>query len=358
MSERCKICGKELTDPDSVKAGIGPICAEHLERLEEFEQSSTELAEINQIQRELDTVDNVTDVRRLIAMADAYLSAARTTYKATRDVKEAKEDSERAYNIGVKAAEIRLMAVARLGELIREMQERGELASQNTGNPDLKCNTVVTLEELGLSRMESSRAQKIAENKDLIPKIVKESIIAGDFPTQKALLKKANVHVSNNSGEIEWYTPREYVEAARLTMGSIDVDPASSDMANKIIGAERYFTKENDGLEQTWRGNVWMNPPYSQPLVTEFCNLLVEKYLLGETIQACVLVNNATETNFYQNMLKYCKAVCFIKGRVKFIDKDGNSSGAPLQGQTILYFGDNPKIFEENFSYFGVVLHV
>ncbi len=164
-------------------------------------------------------------------------------------------------------------------------------------------------------------------------------------------------HVGHSTGEFEWYTPKEIIEAARKLMKTIDVDPASSSLANQIVKATIYYTIEDNGLNQEWRGNVWMNPPYSQPLVTQFCNLLVEKYIMSEVNQACVLVNNATETEFYQNMMKHCEAICFIKSRVKFIDKEGNSTGTPLQGQTILYFGDNVIDFSFIFSKFGVVLY-
>jgi len=119
----------------------------------------------------------------------------------------------------------------------------------------------------------------------------------------------------------------------------------------------QYFTKKDDGRTKEWKDNIFLNPPYSQPLITEFTNLLVDKYISGEIKQACVLVNNATDTGFYQSMLAHCKAVCFIKGRVKFINEDGKASGAPLQGQTILYFGNRVSEFTDNFSQYGVILY-
>jgi len=172
----------------------------------------------------------------------------------------------------------------------------------------------------------------------------------------KYLPNSSGVHVGYNSGENEWYTPSPIIELARNTMGSIDTDPASSDMANKIVKATKYFTIENNGLLQVWNGNVWMNPPYSQPLIEQFTSTLVKKYKDKEIQQACVLVNNATETSFYQEMLQSCTAVCFIKGRVKFIDKRGVANGAPLQGQTVLYFGENKQQFNDNFSPIGPIL--
>lgn len=164
------------------------------------------------------------------------------------------------------------------------------------------------------------------------------------------------VHVSLNSGENEWYTPKPYIESAKRVMGSIDLDPASCELANKNVQAEKYFTQEDNGLEQTWNGNVWMNPPYAQPLISEFASAITQKYFDGEINQACVLVNNATETGWFQEMLEVASAVCFVKGRIKFIDTKGNPGGAPLQGQAILYMGKKPDVFCEHFNQFGTVL--
>lgn len=170
-------------------------------------------------------------------------------------------------------------------------------------------------------------------------------------------VKDNKPHVSFNSGNNEWYTPTEYIEAARRVMGGIDLDPASSDIANKTVKADVYLTAQDDGLIYSWNGRVWMNPPYSGELIGKFSAKLVEHYKAGDISEAIVLVNNATETAWYQGMMREAEAICFIKGRIRFIDMQGTPSGAPLQGQTLLYFGDNPDKFAEAFWDFGVVLY-
>lgn len=164
-------------------------------------------------------------------------------------------------------------------------------------------------------------------------------------------------HVAHNSGNNEWYTPAEYIKAACDVMGGIDLDPASSELANKTVNADTYYTAEDDGLTKEWFGHVWMNPPYSSDLIGKFADKLTSHYQNGDLEEAIVLVNNATETNWFQTLLENCLAVCFLKHRVKFIDTEGNPSGAPLQGQAILYFGNQPAHFGERFKEFGVILY-
>lgn len=160
--------------------------------------------------------------------------------------------------------------------------------------------------------------------------------------------------VKHNTGNNEWYTPPEYIEAARAVMGAIELDPASSEAANRIVKANVFYTKEEDGLTKPWSRCVWMNPPYASDLIGRFTTKLVAS--LDDIDQACVLVNNATETGWFQDMLERCDGVCFPRGRIKFIDMDGVASGAPLQGQAVLYFGANVAGFRREFECFGVVL--
>jgi len=164
-------------------------------------------------------------------------------------------------------------------------------------------------------------------------------------------------HVAHNTGRSEWYTPPEYIEAARTVMGGIDLDPASAEQANRVVQARVFYTAEQDGLKQAWRGRVWLNPPYSQPLCSRFCEAVAERFDANEIQQAIVLVNNATDTAFFQRMLESASAVCFPKGRVRFLDPDGNP-GAPLQGQAVVYFGRRVSAFTERFREFGGVCHV
>jgi hypothetical protein len=175
-------------------------------------------------------------------------------------------------------------------------------------------------------------------------------------PPVESIIEEAKAnrpHVANNSGENEWYTPKEYIEAARRVMGSIDLDPASCPAANVVVKAAQIFTIDDDGLLQEWSGNVWMNPPYAQPYMAQFAEKVSAQFEKGNIHQAIVLVNNATETAWFQRMAGVSSAICFPKSRIKFWNPQ-KTTAAPLQGQAVLYLGSSPDRFTEEFSSFGL----
>ena len=164
-------------------------------------------------------------------------------------------------------------------------------------------------------------------------------------------------HVANNSGNNEWYTPSEYIEAASAVMGEIDLDPASSELANATVKAAKFYTIENDGLTHSWRGRVWMNPPYSGDLVGKFVNKIIKHYAAGDIWEAIVLVNNATETAWFQTLLENTSAVCFVRRRIRYNDANGNPANSPLQGQAIVYLGNKQEKFANKYKEFGSILY-
>lgn len=163
-----------------------------------------------------------------------------------------------------------------------------------------------------------------------------------------------STHVTQNTGENEWYTPPEIITAAREVMGDIDLDPASSVAANKTVGAMDFYTKENSGLDESWKGRVWLNPPYVSNLVAQFTEKLCAEYVNDNVEEACLLVNNATETAWFQHTASIANAVCFHAGRISYWHPD-RTSKTPLQGQAILYFGPNTDQFTRVFQRLGVV---
>ena len=211
----------------------------------------------------------------------------------------------------------------------------------------------------GLSNREAAKILGVGEatiRRDKEPALNDAPEHDGQIPTESDAASNdapKPAHVGKNAGDNEWYTPSEYIAAAVQVMGGIDLDPASAAEANEIVGATAFYTDEDDGLVQPWAGRIWLNPPYAQPLVDRFCARLARTYAADEVTEACVLVNNATETAWFQTVAAEATAICFPRGRVKFWHPRKES--IPLQGQAVIYLGPNIEVFKRAFLPFGFV---
>lgn len=314
----------------------------------------------------------MTDTLMKLEGATRMLAEARTLDEVlhVKDIAQAAAEYARAARLGLEAqnhaAEIKLRAERKAGELLKGLERGGggdrksPAAKYQNGNAaDLISEYRNVLVQTDTPERAAARWQQIAKMPEpVFEEYVEKTKAAGEEITTTGALRAASApHVTFNSGDNEWYTPVDYIVAARLVMGDIDTDPASSAIANSTVSAAVYYTAETDGLSQLWHGRVWMNPPYAQPLIGQFCQTLKAQY--GRTVtEAITLTNNATDTAWFHDLLSVASAVCFIRGRVRFIDPSGSPSGAPLQGQAVCYLGSNVDRFREAFSQFGKVLHV
>lgn len=162
-------------------------------------------------------------------------------------------------------------------------------------------------------------------------------------------------HRNIASGNFEWYTPASWIDGARIVMGGIDLDPATSLIANQTVQADRIFTIEDDGLLEDWHGRVWLNPPYARRVIDRWVDKLIREYLSRRCTEYMALVNNCTETGWGQRLMEHSEAICFIKGRIRFEQPNGASdSKAPLQGQMLCYGGPNVQRFRQTFLLAGI----
>ncbi len=157
-----------------------------------------------------------------------------------------------------------------------------------------------------------------------------------------------------SSGTYEWWTPPEYVEAARTVLGAIDLDPASCAEANLTVRARRFYDVETDGLAQPWHGRVWLNPPYAKWSGRFVAKLFDE--LAADRVAAAVLLLNGYgfDAEWFQPLWDH--ALCFTDHRIAFRSPYREQTGGSTFGSVIVYLGPEQARFASVFGRFGAVV--
>jgi len=142
-------------------------------------------------------------------------------------------------------------------------------------------------------------------------------------------------------------------------LGGLDLDPFSSDSANEVVLAKRYFTIDDNAFLQEWHAkNVWMNPPYSRGVCAMAVDKLVLEFNDRRVENAVALTNNATDTKWFKVLAGAAAAVCFTDHRIAFWNLDCKKVSGNTRGQTFHLLTRSSSVaerFAEEFRKYGLV---
>ncbi len=295
-------------------------------------------------------------LHRYVLIGKEVLKAHRARLRAIDKIPDAQDFKVASLQDGQKLAELVLEAEAKLGEMLAAIEPKYSIG-YSEGTNGLPAGASPRREPSlppGITKKESHQAQTIASHPEAVEQVKVRAREEGRIPTAQEVYREIKTPICAVwTGNQESYTPAKYIEAARLVMGSIDLDPASNELAQKTVKAATYYTKEDNGLEKPWIGNIFLNPPYSHPEVKYFVDKLLSELKPGQ--QAILLTNNNTDTNFFQDAARRAAAMCFTRGRINFLKPDGSIS-SPTNGQVFYYFGENKEGFIRHFSEFGIMV--
>ena len=150
-----------------------------------------------------------------------------------------------------------------------------------------------------------------------------------------------------NTKSVHWNTPPKYVEAVKLVLGGIELDPCSN--PGSIVNANKELYK--GGLSVRWDNykTIYVNPPYGRGIYDwlKMCSLC------GSEVIALIPV--ATNTRHWKDFVFKADVICFLGDtRLKFmIDGSTDNKGASM-ACCMVYWGNNPDKFINVFKDFGV----
>lgn len=134
------------------------------------------------------------------------------------------------------------------------------------------------------------------------------------------------VHEPSNSETVEWYTPPRIFDALAFTF---DIDVCSAGLGKDHVPALKRFTKQDDGLSQNWHGTVWCNPPYGKYTAQWMKRM-------QEHDNGIALIFARTGTKWWHNHVPSTSLICFISGRLRFINGNTGTLGSSAGADSVL----------------------
>ena len=138
-------------------------------------------------------------------------------------------------------------------------------------------------------------------------------------------MKKLKPLMSSES--TEWETPDEFFTEMNTLYGAFTTDVCATPENAKC---PMYYTKDTNGLTQSWSGICWMNPPYGRE-IKGWMKKAYNESLRG--VRVVCLVPARTDTVWWHDYAIKGQ-ITFIKGRLKF---KGAKHSAPFPSAIVVF---------------------
>lgn len=152
-----------------------------------------------------------------------------------------------------------------------------------------------------------------------------------------------NVSFERTTATDEWYTPKELIDS----LGEFDLDPCAP-IQPLWQTAKIMYNKVDDGLNRPWGGRIWLNPPYSRPLIEQFIRKMVD-----HNNGIALLFNRLDSSMMQEVVLPNVHAMKILRKRIRFYRPDGTQAGSPGTGSLLFAFGKENAEILRNHSYEG-----
>ncbi len=125
-----------------------------------------------------------------------------------------------------------------------------------------------------------------------------------------------------------WATPQDFFDRLNAEF-DFDIDVCASPENAKC---DTYFTKEQDGLSQSWGVTCWCNPPYGREVGKWVKKAYISSKNEGSTV--VMLLPARTDTKWFHEYIYNQSEIRFIKGRLKF---GGSANSAPFPSMVVVF---------------------
>lgn len=140
-----------------------------------------------------------------------------------------------------------------------------------------------------------------------------------------------NTNLMFSSKTDQWSTPQDFFDSLNREF-SFTLDPCADSSNHKC---DKYFTKEVDGLAQSWGGEtVFCNPPYGKA-IKDWVKKCFEEAKNPDTT-VVLLIPARTDTTYFHDFIykRPDVEIRFLRGRLKF--GDGRNS-APFPSMVVIF---------------------